>query len=249
MTKTYLDRIDIMVDIETLGTKADSTIFQISAIAFNIETGTRYYEFNQTADISKNETMNVDGSTIKWWLATNKQLLTDLLNQGCDSSEEILANFHNWILGVQSLVEDTKSVYLWGNGILFDNNMIRTQFQNIGLEYPISYRSDRDVRTIVELACAKTGLTEKELKSAFRTEGLVAHDAFDDVIFQIDLVVGCYKELIPARSPKWYSYRHPETNAELKLERESMELVREGYVLMSVTDYTVDERAMKVGGH
>lgn len=31
-------RKDVMADIETLGTKADSTIFQISAISFNIVT-------------------------------------------------------------------------------------------------------------------------------------------------------------------------------------------------------------------
>jgi len=58
-------RVDIMTDIETLGTNADSTIIQISAIAFNTMTGEHIAEFNQIADISKNEnTINVTGITI-----------------------------------------------------------------------------------------------------------------------------------------------------------------------------------------
>lgn len=34
-----MSRIDIMCDLETLGTKADSTIIQIAAIAFDIYGG------------------------------------------------------------------------------------------------------------------------------------------------------------------------------------------------------------------
>ena len=86
-------RVDIMVDIETLGTGADSTIFQISAIAFNILTGEHISEFNQIADIAKNNKLVVDGSTLKWWLNTDKDLLTHLLNEGQDSSDGLLLGF------------------------------------------------------------------------------------------------------------------------------------------------------------
>jgi hypothetical protein len=64
-------RLDIMTDIETLGTKQDATIFQISAVAFDIMTGEHISTFNQIADIEKNAIVRVDGSTIKWWLNTN----------------------------------------------------------------------------------------------------------------------------------------------------------------------------------
>jgi hypothetical protein len=188
-----MSRIDVMVDIETLGTSSNATVFQVAAIAFDIRTGEHIDNFNGISDIGKNETLNVDGDTLKWWLNTNKELLTELLNNGEGSSEELLRDFHTWLLG---LTLETKELHLWGNGILFDNKLIEAQLTDIGLFYPINYKNDRDVRTIVDLAGAKLGLTEKELKDQYNDESLVHHDAYDDVTYQIRLVSGCYNELI-----------------------------------------------------
>lgn len=187
-------RVDVMTDIETLGTNSDSTIIQISAISFNVETGEHIAEFNQIADIELNEgPIKVTGGTIKWWLNTNKELLTALLNAGIQSSENILRNFHSWLCEFEDSGAD---LYLWGNGILFDNKMIQHQFEKLGLKYPIFYKNDRDVRTIVELASHKLNIPEKELKELFNDENLVHHNAFDDVKYQINLVVECYKTLV-----------------------------------------------------
>lgn len=185
-------RIDIMVDIETLGTKVDSTIIQISAIAFDINTGEHIDKFNRIADITKNSDyeMNVTGDTLKWWLNTNKELLTRLINEGRGSSSRLLEDFHHWL-------DDWGSadLYLWGNGILFDNRLIQHQFENIGLEYPINFRNDRDLRTLVDVTCAKTGLTREELRERYYDPGLERHDAYNDVANQINLAVNCYREL------------------------------------------------------
>src|SRR5690606_13350006 len=182
-----------MVDIETLGKESDSTIFQIAAIAFDIETGDHLAKFNQIANIEDETFLRVDGSTLKWWLNTNKELLTDLINNGKGTPDELLENFHKWLSFV---AEDAKDIHLWGNGILFDNKMIQEQLVGMGLDYPIYYKNDRDVRTIVDLAGKKLGISEKELKDKYTDDSLVAHDAYDDVRYQISLVVGCYNLLI-----------------------------------------------------
>lgn len=183
-----------MTDIETLGTNSDSTIIQISAMTFDIATGEIHAFYNQIADIEKNEMpLNVTGGTIKWWLNTNKELFANLVNSGNHSSEGVLRNFHKWLCELEDSGSD---LYLWGNGILFDNKMIQHQFENLNLKYPIYYRNDRDVRTIVDLASEKLRITEKDLKERFNDENLVHHNAFDDVKYQINLVVGCYKALI-----------------------------------------------------
>lgn len=184
-------RIDIMTDIETLGTATDSTIFQISAIAFNIETGEHLSSFNRIADIEKNDILTVDGGTLKWWLNTNKELLTTLLNKGIGSSEKLLESFHEWLVNLGP----DKELYLWGNGILFDNKMIQHQLENQILSYPIFYRNDRDMRTVVDLACNKLHVSEQDLKEQFNDESLTEHDAFDDVKYQINLVNYCYQTL------------------------------------------------------
>lgn len=184
-------RVDIMVDIETLGNKTESTIFQIAAVAFDIKTGKAIATFNKIADIEQNFSNYITGSTLKWWLNTNKELLSDLLNKGKGSSGQLLEDFHSWLTSPDLEGE----IYLWGNGILFDNKMIQQQLQDEGLEYPIHYKNDRDVRTIVDLAATKLGISEKELKEKYKNQDLVEHDAYDDVKSQIALVVGCYKEL------------------------------------------------------
>lgn len=101
-----------MVDLETLGTHVDSTIIQISAIAFDINTGVHRYVFNKIADISKNEDyeMNVDGSTLKWWLTTNKELLARSIEKGEMSSSELVKDFGNWL----SVIKSMGDLYLWG---------------------------------------------------------------------------------------------------------------------------------------
>lgn len=180
-----------MVDIETLGNKTESTIFQIAAVAFDIKTGKKIAKFNKIADIEQNFNNYITGSTLKWWLNTNKKLLSDLLNKGKGSSGQLLEDFHSWLTS-PNLEGD---IYLWGNGILFDNKMIQQQLEDEGLGYPIHYKNDRDVRTIVDLAATKLGISEKELKEKYKDQSLVEHDAYDDVKYQIDLVVGCYKEL------------------------------------------------------
>lgn len=188
-------RLDVMVDIETLGKESDSTIFQIAAIAFDLETGEHYYKFNESADIAQDEKLIVDGDTLKWWLQTDKELLAKLLNKGSDSSSKLLKRFHQWLDGLKQKYGD-KNIYLWGNGILFDNKMIQYQMQSLGLEYPIYYKNDRDVRTILELVSLRTGKSEQEIKEQFDDDSLIHHNAIDDVTYQINLVVGCFNMLM-----------------------------------------------------
>lgn len=185
-------RIDVMVDIETLGNKIDSTIFQISAIAFDIKSGEYISTFDRIADIIQNKKLNVTGDTFVWWLHTNKELLTELLSKGKGSSGDILKDFFIWLQDLSAKGE----IYLWGNGILFDNSMIKYQLEKLGLKYPIYYKNDRDVRTIVDLTCTKLGISEKELKERFYDKNRVEHNALDDVKFQIELVSWCYRELV-----------------------------------------------------
>lgn len=190
-------RKDIMVDIETLGTGEGATIFQIAAMSFDITTGEVIDSINLIGDIEKYHSLSVDGSTLKWWLNTNKELLTDLLNKGTITEYEMAQSFSNWLYKQGYPDEDMKEVYLWGNGILFDNAKLQKYLVEIGnLKYPIYYRNDRDVRTLLELASLKSGLTEDEIKNSVTDENEVKHDAFDDIKYQIRLTHKSYEILV-----------------------------------------------------
>lgn len=184
-------RLDIMTDIETLGTSVDCTIFQIAAMAFDLTTGEIIDSFNLIADISK-ESINVSGSTLKWWLNTDKELLTRLLNDGTVSETELIIQFWSWI----NKFKEEHEVHLWGKGILFDNNIIKAHMERRELIYPIAYNKDRDVRTILELTSLKTNIPERELEKKFFLPNTVAHDGYDDVKNQINIVHNCYKILM-----------------------------------------------------
>lgn len=54
-------RIDVMTDIETLGRGNNTTVFQIGACAFNINTGKVLNTFNQIANVSKDKDILIDG--------------------------------------------------------------------------------------------------------------------------------------------------------------------------------------------
>ena len=46
-------RKDIMVDIETLGIGENATVFQVSAMSFDLTTGDKYDSINLIGDIEK----------------------------------------------------------------------------------------------------------------------------------------------------------------------------------------------------
>lgn len=190
-------RIDVMTDIETLGKTADCQIIQIAAVAFDIRTGNTLEKIN--IPICCEPQMIVDANTLKWWLKTDKDLLVKLLEEGDKNQEterEALCEFKSWL---EELPEkyglDIKDLYLWGNGILFDNRLIKEKMEKYKLTYPIFYRNDRDMRTIVECAALKNGQTSEEFRNTVGRIG-TAHDAFDDVLTQIQVVSRAFNEVV-----------------------------------------------------
>ncbi len=184
-------RIDIMTDIETLGKDNNTTVFQVAACMFNINTGEILDTFNQIADIKNDKNIPIDGDTLIWWLNTNKELLTSLLNKGTTSQEQLFKNFNDWISKY-----DTKNTFLWGNGILFDNKLIQSKMNQYNLNYPIFYRNDRDMRTIIELASLKINKPEMEFRNMCKKNTYTAHDGLEDVKAQIDILSTAWNILL-----------------------------------------------------
>lgn len=191
-----MKRLDIMVDLETLGVTKGTTIFQIAACSFDIVTGQIHDTFNEIMDISTLKNAPFDGSTLKWWLNTNKDLLADLINKGRGTERELILKFATWINDMK-LQNNDAEIFLWGNGILFDNAMIQEKCLQQNIPYPIFYRNDRDVRTIVDLTMQKLGFTSpKDFFSLISSSELVQHDALNDVRQQIKTVSICWNIIL-----------------------------------------------------
>lgn len=192
-------RVDVMLDIETLGKGLNPPILQVSAVVFNLETGEILdsNRFDQCIDITS--CTNIEGDTLAWWLNTNKELLGSLVNTGKDSrlsEAQVIENFCAWLNSLK--IDDTTVVYLWGNGVLFDNRIIEAKIAqyNLTKQYPIKYYNNLDVRTILELGAIKLGVTSQlAFKKTIENTG-TAHNALDDVYYQIKAVCAAYKLLM-----------------------------------------------------
>lgn len=187
-----MKRIDIMVDLETLGKSSESPIIQLGAVVFDIWTGTTLARFNDYAALT--EKTIVDGTTLKWWLDADRELLAETLRKGVMSEKELITEFVHFIEENAWDPGQPKQVYLWGNGILFDNRFIKDKCERYGLIYPIHYRNDRDVKTIVEVYCIKNHVDYDTVK--YQDRSLIEHDALNDCLEQVRVVSKCFRDLI-----------------------------------------------------
>lgn len=181
-----LKRLDIMVDLETLSHKSKAPMIQLGAELFDIETGEVLDTFNKYIS---DDDVTISRDTMNWWLDNHPMQLKRVLKRGNVSTREALADFHGWVYRSMNGFKLTpKDVYLWGNGILFDNRIL---FDHMGDAYPIFYRNDRDMRTLVDMYTTKFGISPWDVIKVENT-----HDALEDCENQILIVTHCWKELM-----------------------------------------------------
>lgn len=195
MDNTNNLRFDVMLDIETLGTSSDCSIIQICAKTFGYGHIPGESEWNFTfspkdfihapCDIAKCSDLRVSGATLKWWATQNPEQFTKVLTEGHGSEEELLKDFYEWL---NCRVSVKTELYVWSMSPSFDGVIVKNAMARYGLNCPISYSNDRDVRTIVELAAMKLGITVKEYRNLYGIPSGTAHDASSDVDVQIQLV-------------------------------------------------------------
>lgn len=184
-----LPRVDVIIDLETLDTALSAQVIQISAVSFNIYTGETIEKFNHRIKFQKDRTFSE--STLKFWVKTNPELLGELLEGQVDVKTS-LEHFSNWIFEMRQQYEE---VNLWGNGILFDNGKLLSLYESEDIPYPVHYKNDRDVRTLIDIYCNRNGTTENELKNLFEFVG-TPHNALDDCLHYIKIVGHCFQNLM-----------------------------------------------------
>ena len=205
-TNVLLPTMDIMVDIETLGLAGTSQILQIAAISYHRESGHIYGKFEGVVELPDKIEVNPD--TLLFWIKENPVLLTSLMTRKSGQSEkDVVKAFADWIVyQTESNYRVKDVVMLWGNGANFDNRIIFEKCQAYGIDYPISYRNDRDFRTLVELYIDITGDDYEKFKTKILGLAIekcpsmigrkfVKHDALCDCVFQILQMIAMYTAL------------------------------------------------------
>jgi hypothetical protein len=167
---------DVMLDLETLGTRHDALIMQIGACYFDRMTGEIGVAFSANIDPgSYNDKFTVDYDTIKWWMQQSDDARRLVMEAPMSLVEAIF--------GLTHFLEG-KDVTLWSHAT-FDMPILHNAFQTVGMKNPVPFRNMRDLRTLVDLA----DYTDK-----LERDG-VHHHALDDAKFQVRYASEAFKKL------------------------------------------------------
>ena len=163
---------DVMLDLESFGNGKYACICQIGAAYFDLKTG----EVGQTFKINVKGEGEFDIDTVTWWLSQDKTAQESLLKK--PRFDELTAmNMTNNFLS-----DATK---IWSHAT-FDFVVLTERFRQLKINPSFSYKSARDIRTLVSLA-------EFTVNKVERTG--THHDALDDCLHQIKYCHEAYKKL------------------------------------------------------
>lgn len=163
--------IDIVLDLETLGTAPGSVITQIGAAAsdgqdLNIKisvTSALYYG------------LTVDADTLSWWRKQNEQTWQQVTS-GASPIRGVLHLFSDWVKERRTGAPDAttgEAIRIWGDGATFDPVLLEAAYRACGIPCPWSYHEVYCYRTLRNLA--------KSDKPRSKTQ----HDALSDAKAQL----------------------------------------------------------------
>ena len=157
---------DIVIDLETLGTKPGCPIIEIGACVINNRTGEITDNFSRrvgcgftAADLKDGGAVDADmRRTVAWWLGDPRRAETfEALLSGFGTTpgaRDALYEFHIWF---ESVTLGEEGVRLWANGPAFDITILRSAFDHHGMPLPWVCHSERCVRTGLEMANYERG--------------------------------------------------------------------------------------------
>lgn len=167
---------DIMIDLETLGTTADSVILSIGAVRFDSrgdtvdETGPNTFYCSVSVDSNTENGRRIDESTLAWWMGQSKE-----------AQAVFREPKHHLRLAIRDLLEwvgpagDNTSTWVWSNGADFDIPMVAHAARSFNLTLPWKFWNNRCMRTLASMPFAD---------AVERPRPAVAHNALADAIAQ-----------------------------------------------------------------
>lgn len=178
------------IDMETLSTEHNAALLSIGAVIHDFGTGQQVDTFyaNITPESSIAAGLNVSESTKAWW-AKQGQAAQDVLSVDQRPLRDVLVDFAKWLAGhgVQ---------YAIGNGPRADNQWLESACKAVGMQSPIKYWGDLDMRTLTFIGTHILGLDHWH--NTFKG---VKHNALHDAINEAEFCNAVFQKLIN-RKPK-----------------------------------------------
>ncbi len=167
---------DVMIDLETLGTRHDAMIIQVGACYFDRMTGEIGREFKATIEPGEHEDkFSIDYDTVKWWFVR-----TDAARKSVIDSPVPLFNALNEL----AVFLEGWDIKIWSHAT-FDMPILMNSFDKLKIKFPVPYKNARDIRTLMDLS-GPSPLMER---------AGIHHDALDDAKFQVKYCVAAIEML------------------------------------------------------
>lgn len=138
-----LPKKNVMIDLETLGTKPGCFILSIGACTFGDGPAIERAKFYTTIGLQSqaNAGLEIDTDTLSWWVKQD----TAVMREAFSGTEDIKAALISFSLWLHSL---NVTPVVWGNAASFDLKILEAAYDACGLEVPWSHRNEMCFRTL-----------------------------------------------------------------------------------------------------
>lgn len=195
--------VNVMLDLETLGTGQDAVIVSIGACMFDPRGSGVAHTFHAHLNLEQTG-RTVTDSTIRWWMHQSDEARSAAFGEHSEkqSLPSALNAFAQWFCA-------NGGAEVWGNGATFDVSILEHAYRTTesAPSVPWAFYNVRDLRTLRALPVTV---------DVPRVEPELAHDALSDAIAQAKHVQAIYKKLMNAglddNPPTWCCWRRAATS-------------------------------------
>lgn len=168
---------NIMIDIETLGTRPGCSILSIGAVEFDSVTlGKEFYTNIDPASCAELG-LTEDSRTVTWWSEQSEEARAALTSPTPINATDALIAFASAF--------DWRGKQVWCNGAAFDFPILEAALYTIGLPTPWKFWDANDFRTLKNLVGKKVMADIRANVGSY-----VAHNALDDAKDQALCTIG-----------------------------------------------------------
>jgi hypothetical protein len=139
---------DLMLDLETMGTRAGCQIVSIGAVTFDsTRIGSKAYFVCKLGNQKIDYGLKVDQATETWWALQSEAARAVFRDPAALDLKTALVQFQVWYSQHMR-----HGVRIWSHGASFDPPILEHALRACGMVPPWSYHNLRDTRTLFDLA-------------------------------------------------------------------------------------------------
>lgn len=175
-----MNTVDVMVDLETLGTTPGSVVLSIGAVANDPGRGQNAFLTKIDIRDSLHAGLTVDPDTMSWWRKQDREAWLSSTNASTSNSDgairEGLTQFAYWLAALRAGPDTAATgaaLRIWGDASSFDLTLLACVYRAVSLPVPWNYTEEFDYRTL------RTLMDSKKPRSKLQ------HDGLSDAIAQM----------------------------------------------------------------